>query len=51
MWDKLYNFVFIVKKDPLTGHMAIGDIYYGDEEELGFNKGGEDALSSFSNQA
>jgi hypothetical protein len=48
MWDKLYNFVFVAKKDPLPGHMAIGDIYNVDEEELCFNEGGEDALSSFS---
>jgi hypothetical protein len=34
MWDKLYNFVFVAKKDPLPGHMVIGDIYNGDEEEL-----------------
>ncbi len=27
MWDKLYNFVFVAKKDPLPGHMGIGDIY------------------------
>ncbi len=48
MWDKLYNFVFVAKKDPLPGHMAIGDIYNVDEEELCYNEGGEDAISSFS---
>ncbi len=48
MRNKLYNFVFIAKKDPRPGHMAIGDIYNGDEEEVFFSKEGEDALSSFS---
>jgi hypothetical protein len=48
MWDKLYNFVIVTKKDPLPGHMAIGDIYNGDEEDLCVNGGGEDTLSSFS---
>jgi hypothetical protein len=51
MWDKLYNFVFVARKDPLPGHMAIGDIYYGDEEELCFSEGEEDALSSFSHHS
>jgi hypothetical protein len=51
MWDKLYNFVFVAKEDPLPGHMAIGDIYNGDEEELSFNEEGEDALSSFSHHS
>ncbi len=35
MWDKMFNFVFVEKKDPLPAHMGIGDIYDGgDEEEL-----------------
>ncbi len=51
MWEKLYNFVFVAKKDPLPGHLAIGDIYNVDEEELCFNEGGEDAIRSFSQQS
>ena len=51
MWDKLYNSVFVAKKNPLPGHMAIGDIYNGDKdegkEELGVNKG-NDAIKIFS---
>ncbi len=43
--------MFVAKKDPLPGHMAIGDIYNGDEEELYFNEEGEDALSSFSHHS
>ena len=46
MWDKLYNFVFVEKRDPLPGHMGIGDIYNGDND----NGDGElefDAVSSF----
>ena len=50
MWDKMFNFVFVEKKDPLPAHMGIGDIYdgeiyinsNGDEEELrggSFNDG------------
>jgi len=46
MWDKSYNFVFVEKRDPLPGHMGIGDIYNGDNDdgdgELEF-----DAESSF----
>lgn len=46
MWDKSYNFVFVEKRDPLPGHMGIGDIYYGGNDdgdgELEF-----DAVSSF----
>jgi hypothetical protein len=30
MWDKMFNFVFVEKKDPLPAHMGIGDIYDGD---------------------
>jgi hypothetical protein len=47
----MYNFMFAAKKDPLPHHMVIGDIYNGDEEELGFNEGGEDALRSFSHSS
>jgi hypothetical protein len=51
MWDKSYNFVFVEKKDPLPGHMVIGDVYDRDrdegKDELEFNRG-DDALSSFS---
>ncbi len=51
IWDKLYNFVFVAKKNPIPGHMAIGGIYNGDEEELCFNQGGDDAFSSFSHHS
>ena len=47
MWDKSYNFVFVEKRDPLPGHMGIGDIYNGVND----NGDGElefDAESSFS---
>ena len=46
MWDKSYNFVFVEKRDPLPGHMGIGDIYNGDND----NGDGElefDAVSSY----
>jgi hypothetical protein len=48
---QIVQFVFVAKKDPHPGHMAIGDIYNRDEEELCFDEGGEDALSSFSHHS
>jgi len=44
--NKSYNFVFVEKRDPLPGHMGVGDIYNGDND----NGDGElefDAVSSY----
>jgi hypothetical protein len=42
MWDKMYNFVFVEKKDPLPAHMGIGDIYNGERDY--YSNGEEEAL-------
>jgi hypothetical protein len=39
IWDKMYDFVFVTKKDSLPSHMHIGDHYDGgddDDEEIDF---------------
>jgi hypothetical protein len=42
MWDKMYNFVFVEKKDPLPAHIGIGDIYTG--ENVYYSNDDEEAL-------
>ncbi len=38
MWDKIFNFVFVEKNDPLPVHMGIGDIYNG---KIDYNSSGD----------
>jgi hypothetical protein len=45
MWDRLYGYVFVNKKDQLPHNVGIGDIYSG--QEVGFDDANYDAIRNF----